>query len=118
MAVFSGKELALACQELPRVTGLGYGYGDYLRAIGAPSTSKHAREFLNNITAGLAAIGGLDPIASAYKDVEDRAGLRESAENARALGFVGQAALAPSQVPVLNATFDGRKNSDHTSLDG
>jgi citrate lyase subunit beta/citryl-CoA lyase len=45
------------------------------------------------------------PMMSAYPDLPDLAGLAADTARGRAMGFVGRAAVHPSQVPVIAAAF-------------
>lgn len=48
---------------------------------------------------------GLDVIDVPYLDLDDPQGMREEAENARDLGFVGKGSVHPKQIGVLNEVF-------------
>ena len=52
-----------------------------------------------------AASAGLDVIDVPYLDLEDLAGMRVEAEQARDLGFAGKGAVHPNQIPALNEVF-------------
>ena len=52
-----------------------------------------------------AASAGLDVIDVPYLDLEDLAGMRVEAEQARDLGFAGKGAVHPKQIPALNEVF-------------
>ena len=52
-----------------------------------------------------AASAGLDVIDVPYLDLEDLAGMRVEAEQARDLGFAGKGAVHPKQIPALNEAF-------------
>ncbi len=103
--LYAGVDIAETARRLPPVTAIGYGYADYSRAIGAPDLVPRVRDFLAEHVIGFAALGGLDPIASTHLDIEDDAGLREAAESAAELGYVGMSAIHPRQVPVINEVF-------------
>lgn len=103
--LYAGVDVAETARRLPEVTAIGYGYADYSRAIGAPDLVPRVRDFLAEHVIGYAAIGGLDPIASTHLDVSDDEGLREAAEAAAELGYVGMSAIHPRQVPVINEVF-------------
>ena len=52
-----------------------------------------------------AARSGLDAIDVPFLDLEDMAGLRKECELVQALGFTGNAAIHPTQLPVINEIF-------------
>ncbi|WP_158059623.1 HpcH/HpaI aldolase/citrate lyase family protein [Halorussus halophilus] len=103
--LFSAVEIAERGGELPEVTGFSFGFGDYTRAIGATGRPERVLEFVSQLTVGAAAVGGLDPIATVYQDFQDTDGLRESARRAREIGYVGQKAIHPAQIEVLNDVY-------------
>lgn len=103
--VFDGREIVRTARELPAVTGLSFGVGDYARAVGGTPTSDEIRRFLNHRVVGLAAIGGLQPISSVYPSAGDLDVVRSVAEAARDVGFVGQSVIHPDQVPAVNEVF-------------
>ena len=103
--VFDGRAIAAAIAESSAVTGLSFGAADYARAVGGSPDAGSIRSFLAHRVVGLAAIAGVHPIASAYTDIPDLGGLREAAEAAREIGFVGQSTIHPDQVPVVNEVF-------------
>lgn len=103
--VFGGRAIAEACRELPPVTGLTFGVGDYARATGGTPTAPRIRSFLAPRIVGLAALGGLQPVSSVHPAVGEPDRLRAIAEAAAELGFVGQSVIHPDQVPVANEVF-------------
>lgn len=103
--VFTGREIAETAARIDEVTALSFGVGDYARATGGEPTSPRIREFLTHRIVGFAAIGGLQPISSVFPDVSDRDALREVAERAAEVGFVGQSVIHPRQVAVVNEVF-------------
>lgn len=52
-----------------------------------------------------AAAAGIDAIDVPWLDLEDEAGLRVAAEQARELGFSGKGSIHPKQIPVINSVF-------------
>jgi (S)-citramalyl-CoA lyase len=52
-----------------------------------------------------AAAAGIDAIDVPWLDLEDEAGLRVAAEQARDLGFSGKGSIHPKQIPVINSVF-------------
>jgi citrate lyase subunit beta/citryl-CoA lyase len=103
--VFALRDIAEASRTLPEVTGLSFGFGDYTLAIGATGRPASVREYLAHEVVNAAALGGLDPLFTVYQDFSDPNGLREVAEAAQELGYVGQKAIHPAQVEVLNEVY-------------
>lgn len=97
--------IAKAGRTLAPVTGLSFGFGDYTNAVGATGRPERLRDELEQTTVCAAALGGLAPLESVYQDYTDEEGLREVARRARAIGFVGQKAIHPSQIEVINEMF-------------
>ncbi|MFF2148772.1 HpcH/HpaI aldolase/citrate lyase family protein [Kitasatospora sp. NPDC058190] len=97
-------EKAPSILAAPRLTGVLFGAADYAAVTGAARTWQallHARSVLANS----AAAAGIAAVDSPYFDLADTDGLRREAEQARALGFTGKAAVHPRQVPVINDAF-------------
>lgn len=102
--MWAGWEIAAACRETGAIS-LSFGFADYCTALGAPGTPDRVRERLELLTAELAAMAEVEPVASVHLDVADEAGLRRVAERARAVGFVGMTAIHPDQLGVINEVF-------------
>lgn len=105
IGLFTGREIALQAKELPPVTAVTLGLGDYTKAIGADSLPDPVVNTLGLFIASIASIGDLTPVATVHRDVDDLVGLEEKAEYYRSLGFQGQSALDERQVPVINAAY-------------
>lgn len=103
--VFALREIAEASRRLPEVTGLSFGFGDYTFAIGATGRPASIRKYLAHEIVNAAALGGLDPLFTVYQDYDDPEGLREVAQTAQELGYVGQKAIHPAQTSVINEVF-------------
>jgi citrate lyase subunit beta/citryl-CoA lyase len=103
--VFALREIAEASRDLPEVTGLSFGFGDYTYAIGATGRPASVRKYLAHEIVNAAALGGLDPLFTVYQDFDDPEGLREVAQAAQELGYVGQKAIHPAQTSVINEVF-------------
>lgn len=96
---------------LPTVTAVMWGAEDLTAAIGGRSSrhpggryrdvARHAR------SAALlaAAASGKGAIDSVYTDIPDTVGLAAEAQDAAASGFAAKACIHPSQVPVVQASF-------------
>jgi len=91
--------------EFPEVTGLSYGFGDYTNAIGATGRPDRVRDHVSLRVVGAAATGGLAPLATVFQDFRDAEGLRNMAETMREIGYVGQKAIHPAQIEVLNDVY-------------
>jgi citrate lyase subunit beta / citryl-CoA lyase len=90
----------------PNVCALTIGLEDYTADLGVVKTlegqeSQYARTRLVNA----AKAAGIQAIDSVFGDVGDLAGLRQWAENSRALGFEGMGCIHPSQIPVIHQAF-------------
>lgn len=103
--IYSGREIAIACRDIPQVTAISFGIGDYCRTIGAPGTPNSVREFLSHLTTAYASIGNLQPLGTVHTDIKDSEGQREMARAFYELGYIGQAAIHPDQVDVLNEEY-------------
>lgn len=103
--LFAGREIATYAGRTDAVTFLSYGNADYTTAIGAPEPTEGILDHLRFFGASFASIAQVDPVATAYLDVRDEAGLRDAAERNRAYGFVGMSAIHPGQVPIINDLF-------------
>lgn len=103
--VFELRDIAEASRTLPEVTGLSFGFGDYTSAIGATGRPASVRDYLAHEVVNAAALAGLDPLFTVYQDFSDRDGLREVGQAARELGYVGQKAIHPAQIEVLNEVY-------------
>ncbi len=91
----------------PRVRRLGFGAVDLaldmdLRVDDEDGAMAHAR-FALALASRAAGLEG--PLDTVFTDIRDEAGLRRSAERARAMGFGGKACIHPSQVATVNAAF-------------
>ncbi|GAA0256451.1 HpcH/HpaI aldolase/citrate lyase family protein [Haladaptatus pallidirubidus] len=100
----AGREIAAACRATGTVS-LAFGFADYCKAIGAPGTPDRVRKRLELRTVEYASMAGVDPVASVHLDVDDEAGVRQVAERARALGFLGMTAIHPAQLAPINEAF-------------
>ncbi len=97
--------------SLPRLAGLTWGAEDLSAAIGATRKRNpdgnwtDAFRFARTQTLLTAHAKGVFAIDTLHADFADEAGLRQSAEAARADGFAGMLAIHPAQVPIINAAF-------------
>jgi citrate lyase subunit beta/citryl-CoA lyase len=102
---FAADDIAERGRELDAVTALSYGIGDYARALGTTGSPEAVHEYLQQVVVSAAALGGLDPIATVYQDYDDTEGLRAAARSARDVGYIGQKAIHPKQLEVLNDMY-------------
>jgi len=89
----------------PLVKGLQIGFGDLLEPYGI---ERYDPRVVLHFQLGVklaAAEAGIFAYDSAMADVKNVAFLREEAETARRLGFLGKSAIHPSQVAVINEVF-------------
>ena len=89
----------------PLVKGLQIGFGDLLEPYGI---ERYDPRVVLHFQLGVklaAAEAGIFAYDSAMADVKNVAFLREEAETARRLGFLGKSAIHPSQVAVINEIF-------------
>ena len=87
------------------VKGLQLGFGDLLEPYGI---ERYDPRVILHFQLGVklaAAEAGIFAFDSAMADVKNVAFLREEAETARRLGFMGKSAIHPSQVAVINEVF-------------
>lgn len=102
----------LAVPQLARARGvqrLSLGTLDLMQDLGWVSAHSAVERALERIRCDLAvqsrAAGLQPPVDSVFPALDDDAGLRCSAERARALGFAGMLCIHPRQVPLVNAAF-------------
>lgn len=87
----------------PRVVGVSLGEQDLEADIGASDEGllyARSKVIFASRAAGLPA-----PWQSVWTDIKDVAGLRESTQRGKSLGFFGRSAIHPDQVPVINEVF-------------
>jgi len=90
--------------QVSRLGGLVFGAADYALQTGA-ALRWAPLEFARSAIVNAAGSAGLPAIDSPYFDVRDLDGLRREARLAKALGYCGEVAVHPCQVPVINAAF-------------
>ncbi|HEY5320559.1 MAG TPA: CoA ester lyase [Galbitalea sp.] len=99
-----GVENAVAIAAHPAVTRVALGESDLRADLGSadPALVEYLRVriLIASRAARLAA-----PMLSAYPGIPDLAGLRADTERGRALGWVGRAAVHPSQLAVIASVF-------------
>jgi citrate lyase subunit beta/citryl-CoA lyase len=88
-----------------RVAGLQLGFGDLLEPYGI---ERYDPRVVLHFQLGVklaAAEAGVFAFDSAMADVKNVEFLKQEAETARRLGFLGKSAIHPSQVAIINAVF-------------
>jgi citrate lyase subunit beta/citryl-CoA lyase len=99
-----GIEAVLAIASHPMVTSLTVGEADLASDLGTADRAVLNWAEFRVLTAARAARKP-PPVAPVYTDIEDLEGLAADTANWRRMGFVGRAAIHPSQVPVIAAAF-------------
>jgi citrate lyase subunit beta/citryl-CoA lyase len=89
----------------PLVKGLQIGFGDLLEPYGIERYDPRVVLHFQLGVKVAAAEAGVFAYDSAMADVKNVAFLRQEAETARRLGFLGKSAIHPSQVAVINEVF-------------
>lgn len=90
----------------PNNVALTIGLEDFAADIGAERTKQGKESFLARqeiVTAARAV--GIQPIDSVFSDIADEQGLRDSALEARSLGFEGKGCIHPRQIKIINESF-------------
>ena len=91
----------------PRVKRICFGSGDYTRdtqttwALDNPLTMMYRGQLVNASRAA----GIEPPIDTVWPKLEDEAGLIAEAQQGRAMGYQGKAAIHPKQLAIINQTF-------------
>lgn len=99
-----GVEAALAIASHPMVTSLTVGEADLASDLGTADRGVLNWAQFRVLTAARAARKP-PPVAPVYTDIKDLEGLAADTASWRTMGFVGRAAIHPSQVPVIAAAF-------------
>ncbi|MFC1480912.1 aldolase/citrate lyase family protein [Candidatus Neomarinimicrobiota bacterium] len=90
----------------PNNVALAIGLEDYTADIGVQRTLEGNESFYaRSVVVNAARAAQLQPIATVFSDVQDMAGLRTAAVQAKALGFDGMGAIHPRQIKVINEAF-------------
>jgi len=90
----------------PNIIALAIGLEDYTADIGVQRTLEGRESFwLRSVVVNAARAAGIQPIDTVFSDVADMEGLRESALEAKALGFDGKGCIHPRQIAVVHKAF-------------
>jgi citrate lyase subunit beta/citryl-CoA lyase len=104
----------IAGSSQPRLETLVFGPGDYAATLGVPQRSVGETDpdypgdqwhYARSRIATAAHAFGLAPIDGPYAAIRDLDGLRESARQARLVGFEGKWVVHPDQIPVCDEVF-------------
>ncbi|MGM0606054.1 MAG: HpcH/HpaI aldolase/citrate lyase family protein [Halobacteriota archaeon] len=117
-AVVRLNDIAETARRLDPVTGMVCSWGDDITRnmgtmpprFGDTSVGQHLGDWLSNYVALAATGAGLDPISYPHVDIDDQEGLRTRAEYARDSGYVGQLALHPAQLEIINDAFTPKED--------
>lgn len=88
----------------PRIDALFFGGVDMAAELRCANTWENLL-YARSRVVHAAAASGIDAIDVPWLDLEDEAGLRQAAEQARDLGFSGKGSIHPKQIPVINSVF-------------
>ncbi len=103
LGVINAYEIASASKN---ICALAIGLEDYTADIGTQRTDEGRESlFARNIVVNAARAAGIQPIDTVYSDVTNMEGLRESAIEAKSLGFDGKGCIHPRQVDVVHKAF-------------
>lgn len=100
-------EIVAVCGEYPRVTGVVPGNEFTAMAGGSldPESMDRVREHIDVRLLSVAPMGEVDLFAGTYLELEAETPQRRYAERSRDLGYMGQIALSPSQVEIINDVY-------------
>lgn len=99
------KALEIA-EASPNVTALAIGLEDYTADLGVQRTAEAQESFFaRSMLVNAARAAGIQAIDTVFSDVEDEAGLRQSVQEAKALGFNGKGCIHPRQIKPVHDEF-------------
>jgi citrate lyase subunit beta/citryl-CoA lyase len=95
----------------PRVCAILFGAEDYCTNLGVKRTKEgneilYARARLANAAHAF----GIEALDTPFTDIDDLEGLKKDAENAKAMGYTGKAAINPRQTSTINGVFGASQN--------
>jgi citrate lyase subunit beta / citryl-CoA lyase len=102
------------CEEIAaakRVSRIGLGETDLGASLGLDVSDNEAEllPIRSRIVVAAAAAGIEPPVASVFTEITNLTRLRTTTERLRRLGFIGRAAIHPSQVEIIHAVFTPSK---------
>lgn len=89
------------------ITAIEFGAEDYSLSLGILSIKRSEQSALyarSRVVAAARAFG-MDALDQAFVNLNDPEGLRESAIQAKQLGFSGKSVIHPNQIPIVNEVF-------------
>ncbi len=89
---------------VPEVTALFFGAIDYAADVGC-AVEWDAVLFARSRVVLSAAVAGVSSIDSPFMDIQNRGELADECLRTKALGFMGKAAIHPSQVSIINEAY-------------
>lgn len=102
----SGRALANAQAVAAQANGgVLFGGADFSASLGADLANWDAMLTARGVIAAACGAAGVPAYDVPYLDVKDAAGLTETTDKARLIGFSGRACIHPDQVAVVNAVF-------------
>jgi citrate lyase subunit beta / citryl-CoA lyase len=106
----SVEEISDIIRSSPRVIAIIFGAEDYSLSLGVQRTKENNEIFYARTRlANAASAFGIEALDTPFTDVDDPEGLKIDAQQAKALGYTGKAAINPRQIEVLNAVFAPKK---------
>jgi len=85
---------------------LAIGLEDYTADIGTQRTDEGKESFFaRSMVVNTARAAGIQPIDTVYSDIANMEGLKESAVEAKSLGFEGKGCIHPRQIKVVHEAF-------------
>ncbi len=103
LGVIRAHEIASASEN---IVALAVGLEDYTADIGAERTKEGKESFFaRSQIVNAARAANVQPIDTVFSDVKDMEGLRQSAREAKSLGFEGKGCIHPRQIKVIHEAF-------------
>ncbi|MCG6959823.1 HpcH/HpaI aldolase/citrate lyase family protein [bacterium BMS3Abin03] len=103
LGVMKSFEIASASRN---VCALSIGLEDYTADIGTQRTNEGKESlFARQMVVNACRAAGVQPIDSVFSDVSDMEALKQSAIEARSLGFEGKGCIHPRQIKVIHEAF-------------
>jgi len=94
------------CKADPRVVAIGFGAVDFTKDMGVTLTRDGKELYMGRaLTALSARAAGVMAIDTVFIDLADPEGLRQSAYDAKQMGFKGKYLVHPNQIEAVNEVF-------------